>query len=80
MRWISALIERLRGKRQSAADPRPDAKELSREDMRDLLDAEIRNTTGMTLPQFTAALKDGTIDPESPRIAGLAILVGARAS
>jgi hypothetical protein len=60
-------------------EPLMDAKELSRADLHLVLDTEIRETTGMSLAEFTAAIESGRLDPESPRVAGLAILVGARA-
>lgn len=55
-----------------------DAKELTQEELRSLLEGEVRTVTGMSLDEFTAALEQGRLDPETPRIAGLAILVGAR--
>ncbi len=55
-----------------------DAKELSRADLIVLLDETVRASLGMSLADFREGLEAGRIDPESPRVAGLAILVGAR--
>lgn len=55
-------------------------RELDEDELRALLDTEIREIVGMSLPEFTVALEQGKVDPESPRLAGLAILLGARAS
>jgi hypothetical protein len=49
-------------------------------EFRALVERQIKDSLDMTLPQFEAALKDGTLDPETPRVARLAILAGARAS
>jgi hypothetical protein len=57
----------------------PAARELNEAQLRALLDTEIREATGMSLLEFTAALEEGRVDPESPRVAGLSILLGARA-
>lgn len=58
------------------AQPKP--KELSEEDFRLVLDGRVRRTLDMSLEDFTAALKDGRLDPESPKVAGLAVLVDSR--
>lgn len=55
-----------------------DAKELSAAKMRRLVESDIRRVTGMSLTEFKTALADGKIDPEEPKLAGLAMLVGAR--
>lgn len=60
----------------SVAEPR----ELDRDDFRAFLDARIQATLGMTVGEFIVALESGKLDPESPRVASLAILVGARTS
>jgi hypothetical protein len=60
----------------SVAEPR----ELSREEFRALLEERVIAALGMTLDEFIEALDDGSLDPESPQVAGLAILVGARTS
>lgn len=59
----------------SIAEPR----ELSREDFLALLDERVREALGMSLEDFVAQLKSGDLDPESPGVASLAILVDARA-
>jgi hypothetical protein len=59
----------------SAAEPR----ELSHEEFVELLEQRVRGSLNMTLAEFITALEEGRLDPESPRVAGLAILVGARA-
>jgi hypothetical protein len=74
MNWLSALLRKM-GLRSATIEP----KELSGDDLRALLDVEIRQAFGMSLTEFTAALERGDLDPESPRVAGLAVLVGARA-
>jgi hypothetical protein len=59
------------------AEPR----ELDRDAFRAFLDDRVQSTLHMTLPDFIAALRDGELDPEeSPEVASLAILVGARTS
>jgi hypothetical protein len=58
----------------SVAEPR----ELSREEFIELLEERVQAALDMTLDQFIAALEEGRLDPEAPRVAGLAILVGAR--
>lgn len=73
MDWFPYSLKRF-GRRAS------EARELNEDELRALLDSEIRETAGMSLPEFTAALEQGTVDPESPRLAGLAILLGARTS
>ena len=58
----------------SVAEPR----ELSRDDFRAFLDERIRESLDMSLGEFIEALNAGHLDPETPEVAGLAILVGAR--
>ena len=58
----------------SIAEPR----ELDREDFAAFLDERVRASLGMSLAEFVAALRSGELDPESPRVASLAILVDAR--
>jgi hypothetical protein len=57
-----------------------EARELNQEEFRELLEGRVRESLNMSLSEFMAALKDGRLDPESPRVASLAILLGARAS
>jgi hypothetical protein len=57
----------------------PEPRELDSEDFRVLLDERVRRALGISLQQFIEQLRAGELDPESPEIAGLAILVGARA-
>jgi hypothetical protein len=59
----------------SIAEPR----ELDREEFWAFLDQRVQASLGITLEQFIAALESGELDPELPQVAGLAILVGARA-
>jgi hypothetical protein len=54
-------------------------KELSREEFAVLLEERVQASLNMSVPEFIARLEDGRLDPESPRVANLAILVGARA-
>ena len=58
----------------SVAEPR----ELSREEFAELLEERVQASLNMSLADFVAALEEGRLDPESPRVADLAILVGAR--
>ena len=51
--------------------------ELSQEDFEALLEERVRAAFDMSLSEFVAALRDGTLDPESPRVAELALLVSA---
>jgi hypothetical protein len=76
MRWFGKSRDWLRHSSGNDAA----VKELSGDDLRALLDAEIQESVGMSLSEFTAALEEGRLDPESPGVAGLAILVGARTS
>jgi hypothetical protein len=55
-------------------------KELNREEFLAFIDARVQATLDMSVDEFMAALESGKLDPESPRVAGLAILVGARTS
>jgi hypothetical protein len=56
-------------------------RELDGDEFRAFLDDRVQATLQMTLPDFIKALSLGDIDPEqSPEVASLAILVGARAS
>jgi hypothetical protein len=59
----------------NVAEPR----ELSHQEFVELLEQRVQVSLNMTLTQFIAALEEGRLDPEFPRVAGLAILVGARA-
>lgn len=59
----------------SIAEPR----EFTPEDFLALLDERVRGTLGISLDEFVAQLKSGELDPESPGVASLAILVDARA-
>jgi len=70
----SATLHTVKGEQMSAiAEPT----ELSREDFTDLLEGRVQAALDMSLSSFVAALRDGQLDPESPRVAELAILVGA---
>ncbi len=51
--------------------------ELSQEDFTALLEERIRASLGMSLAEFVTALRNEELDPESPRVAELALLVGA---
>jgi hypothetical protein len=63
-----------KGKTMSAlAEPR----ELSQEDFIAVLEERVQGSLGMSLAEFVAALHEGELDPESPRVAELALLVGA---
>jgi hypothetical protein len=53
-------------------------KELSREEFAVLLEERVYESLNMSVSDFIARLEDGRLDPESPRVASLAILVGAR--
>jgi hypothetical protein len=54
-------------------------RELDREQFRAFLDERVRASLDMTLADFIQALESGKLDPEeSPQVASLAILVGAR--
>lgn len=57
----------------------PEPRELSNAEMEKVLDERTQRTLGMSLSEFRIALKEGELDPESSRVAGLAILVGERA-
>jgi hypothetical protein len=57
------------------AEPR----ELDQDEFRQLLEGRIQASLGMSLGEFIVALRERRLDPESPRVAALAILVGARA-
>lgn len=59
----------------TTAEPR----ELDRDEFRVFLDERVQMTLDMTLSEFINALDEGRLDPESPQVASLAILVGARA-
>lgn len=61
----------------SAAEAEP--RELDQDEFRQFLEDRVRASLGISLTEFIAALDEGRLDPESPRVAGLAILVGARA-
>ena len=54
--------------------------ELDRDEFWTFLDARVRATLDMSLPDFIEGLRLGELDPEEPQVAGLAILVGARTS
>jgi hypothetical protein len=58
----------------------PKPKELSEEEFRRVLDERVSRTLHMNLDEFAAALREGRLDPEEPRVAGLAILVNERVS
>jgi hypothetical protein len=60
----------------SIAEPR----ELDREDFLAFLEEHVQASLGISLAEFTERLQDGSLDPESPQVAGLAILIGARPS
>jgi hypothetical protein len=67
-------VHSMRGPQMSAiAEPR----ELSQEDFIALLEERVQASLGMSLEEFVAALREGELDPESPQVAGLALLVGA---
>lgn len=53
--------------------------ELDREQFAAFLDERVRSLLDMTLDEFILALREGRLDPESPQVASLAILVDARA-
>ena len=53
-------------------------KELSENEFQELLEQRAQRTLGMSLAEFIAALREGRLDPESSRVAGLALLVGER--
>lgn len=55
-------------------------KELNQREFERLLEERAQRTLGMSLPEFKAALREGRLDPESSRVAGLAILVGEGSS
>jgi hypothetical protein len=57
----------------AVAEPR----ELSQEDFIALLEERVQACLGITLAEFVAQLNAGELDPEAPRVAELAILVGA---
>jgi hypothetical protein len=59
----------------SVAEPR----ELSQQDFVALLEERVRASLGISLDEFVAQLRSGELDPESPGVASLAILVDARA-
>ena len=61
--------------RQVSAIAEP--QELDSEDFRALVEKRVQRALGMSLDEFMKALAEGTLDPESPQVAGLAILVGA---
>jgi hypothetical protein len=77
MRWPPDLR---RNTRRQDDDGLHEAKELSQKEFRRLLEKRVQESFDMSLTDFTAALSDGRLDPESPRVAGLAILLGARTS
>jgi hypothetical protein len=52
--------------------------ELSGDEFRALLEERLRETLAMTLEEFAEGLAEGRLDPESPEVAGLAILVAPR--
>ena len=58
----------------------PKPKELSDEEFRNVLNERAKRTLNMNLDEFTVALREGRLDPEAPKVAGLAILVNERAS
>jgi len=62
-------------KKMAVVEPR----ELTRDEFAAFLDERVSASLDMSLADFVAALEDGRLDPESPEIASLAILVGARA-
>lgn len=55
----------------------PDSRELSQEDFIAVLEERVQACLGITLEEFVEQLNRGTLDPESPRVAEIAILVGA---
>jgi hypothetical protein len=59
----------------AASEPR----ELSRDEFAAFLEERVSSSLDMSLADFVAALEEGRLDPESPEVASLAILVGARA-
>ena len=67
--------DREKGVPMSAVEP----VELSQDDFLQFLEERIQEAFGMSLEEFVAGLQDGSLDPESPRVAVLAVLVGARA-
>ena len=56
-----------------------DPQELNGDEFREALERRVEETLSMTLDELVEALRAGTIDPESPAVAGLAILVAPRA-
>jgi hypothetical protein len=66
-----------RSKTVDATEREP--RELERDEFRRLLELRVQGSLGMSLSEFIRALREGRLDPESPKVAGLAILVGARA-
>jgi hypothetical protein len=57
-----------------------EARELTRDELREVLEERVRQEFDMTLAEFVTALDKGRLDADAPHVAGLAILVGARAS
>jgi hypothetical protein len=53
-------------------------KQLGRDEFEQFLDVRVKGCLGMSLVEFKAALDAGTLDPEEPHVASMAILVGAR--
>lgn len=54
--------------------------ELSEAEFRKLLDRQVQESFNMSLVEFRKQVADGRLDPEAPKVARLAMLVGARAS
>jgi hypothetical protein len=55
------------------------ARELGEDEFLQLLEERVVTSLNMSLTDFITALDAGKLDPESPRVADLAILVGAPA-
>jgi hypothetical protein len=63
-----------------AAGPCISLEALSQEDFMVLLEERVAASLHMSVADFIARLDAGELDPEAPRVADLAILVGERTS
>ena len=77
MSWLVSMSDRIVRLWLRMRGDGVEARELSQEEFRSFLERRVRESLNMSLSDFMTALEEGRLDPESPRVAGLAILLGA---
>ena len=74
------VLDKLTAKLGFGKHDQPETVELTEDAFRAFIEKRVEESVGLPLDEFREQLADGRLDPESPRVAELAILVGARAS